>query len=94
MKKVIDRFVAEDVDGRRYTVICVQDCIADDDLGTAFHEVGVSYLTTVGELLTTSDNVSFNVVDTNRFLHKVDVARTAQGVLRFRSFSMGVVAIN
>ena len=94
MKKAIDRFVAEDAEGRLYTVVCIQECVADNDLGTAFHEVGVSYLTTVGELLTTSDNVNFNVVDTNRFLHKVDVTRTTQGVLRFRSFSMGVIAIH
>jgi len=93
MKKVIDRFVAEDINGTRYTVMCIQESVENHDPDTAIQETHLSYQTTVGEILTTNDNTSFNVVDTNRFLHRVDVARSEQGVLRFRGFSMRAVPI-
>jgi hypothetical protein len=93
MKKVIDRFVAEDINGTRYTVMCIQETVESNDPGTALQQTNLSYQTTVGEILTTSDNASFNVVDTNRFLHRVNVARSEQGVLRFRGFSMRAVPI-
>ena len=90
MKKIIDRFLAEDADGRLFTVMCVKEYEAANDLSTAIHEIGTSFQTTSGELLTTNNNSSFNIANTNRFLRRVGVERTAQGVLRVRSFSLGM----
>jgi len=90
MKKIIDRFLAEDADGRLFTVMCVKEYEAANDLGTTVHEIGTSFQTTTGESLTTSNNSSFRVANTNRFLRRVNVERSAQGVLRVRSFSLGM----
>ena len=90
MKKVIDRFLAEAPDGRLVTVMCIKEYEEADDPGTAIHEIGTSFQTTSGELLTTRNNFSFNIANTNRFLRRVGVERTAQGVLRVRSFSLGM----
>ncbi|MES2624658.1 MAG: hypothetical protein V4628_05240 [Pseudomonadota bacterium] len=92
MRRVIDRIVAEDADGRLYTVMCIQEYVPENDLGTAIREIGLTYQTTLGELLTTSDNVSFNIAGTNHFLHKVIVARKPEGRL-FRDFPRGAVPI-
>jgi hypothetical protein len=94
MKRVIDRFVAEEADGRLYTVLCIEETVFDDDQNIAGRVLGVTYQTTVGEILTTTDAVNFNVENTDRCLRKVDVARTPDGILRLRRFAMGVVAIN
>src|SRR5688572_27220840 len=94
MKRVIDRFVAEEADGRLYTVLCIEETVFDNDLNTGGRVTGVTYQTTVGEILTTTDDANFNVENTNRCLRKVDVTRTPDGILRLRGFAMGVVAIN
>jgi hypothetical protein len=94
MKRVIDRFVAEEADGRLYTVLCIEETVFENDQNTAGRVTGVTFQTTVGEILTTTDDTNFNVENTNRCLRKVDVTRTPDGILRLRGFAMGVVAIN
>src|SRR5687767_11854889 len=88
MKKVIDRFIAKDAEGKLFTVMCIEEYEEANNSGTAGHESGTSFQTTSGELLTTSNNTSFNITNTNRLLRRVGVERTAQGVIRIRSSSL------
>jgi hypothetical protein len=90
MKKVIDRFIAKDAAGKLFTVMCIEEYEEANNPGTVSHEIGTRFQTTSGELLTTSNNSSFNIANTNRFLRRVGVERTAQGVIRLRSFSPGM----
>ncbi len=92
MRRVIDRIVAEDADGRLYTVMCIQEYVPENDLGTLIREIGLTYQTTLGEFLTTSDNVTFEITDTNRYLHKVIVTNKPEG-RRFRNLPRGAVPI-
>jgi hypothetical protein len=90
MKDIVDRFIAKDADGRLFTVMCIKEYQGADNPGAAMDEIGTSFQTTSGELLTTSNNVSFKIVNTNRFLRRVGVERSAQGVLRVGSHSLRV----
>jgi hypothetical protein len=90
MKKITNRFLVEDADGRLFTVMCIKEYEGSNSFGSTMREVGTAFQTTSGELLTTSDNFSFNIANTKHYLRRVDVERSAQGVLRFRSFSLGM----
>lgn len=90
MKDIVDRFIARDADGRLFTVMCIKEYQGTNNPGTTLDEMGTSFQTTSGELLTTSNNVSFKIANTNRFLRRVGVERTAQGVLRVGSHSLCV----
>ncbi len=85
MKKVIDRFIAKDTDGKLCAIMCIKEYEEINDRGIAGHEIGTSFETTSGELLTTSNNFSFNIANSNRLLRRVAVERTAQGVIRIRN---------
>jgi hypothetical protein len=85
MKDIVDRFIAKDAEGRLFTVMCIKEYQVNNNPGTAIDEIGTSFQTTSGELLTTSNNFSFRIANTNRLLRRVGVERTAQGVLRTRA---------
>ncbi|MES2627190.1 MAG: hypothetical protein V4628_18025 [Pseudomonadota bacterium] len=82
MKDIVDRFIAKDADGKLFTVMCIKEYRETNNSGAAIDEIGTSFQTTSGELLTTSNNFSFQITNTNRLLSRVGVERTAQGVLR------------
>ena len=90
MKKVIDRFLAEDTNGRLFTVMCIKEYEDANDLGTTVREIGISFQTSSGEVLTTTNNSSFNIADTSRSLRRVGVERTSQGILRLRGVALGM----